>query len=124
MVTSPCSANSSLRSLDRTSAVSIPTASRRSSVSVRSAPRGTAMVSSAGTPLPRESLVDALDLERPADRGERTAEAPEQLVVAAAPAQRDAELGVEDLEDRARVVAEVAQQPEVEDHAVLHLPGQ
>src|SRR4051794_33919813 len=101
MVIKPWSPNSSLRSLARASAVSIPTASRRSSVSRNSAPRGTAIVSGALIParssgsspaqllLRDQRLVHALDLERPADGRQRAAEAPEQLVVAPTATQRD-----------------------------------
>ena len=50
--------------------------------------------------------------------GSGAAEAPEQLVVATAAADRRAERGVVDLEYRAGVVADRAHQPEVEDHAL------
>src|SRR3954453_10120102 len=135
MVTIPTSPNSSRRSLARTSAVSTPSVSRTSSVSRMSAPRGTAMVSpfrptacpSAWPPLrrsppplpsgvlPDERDVDALDVERPAARRQLAPEAAEQVVVAAAAAERHAERAVVDLEDRARVVAQRARHPEVED---------
>ena len=57
---------------------------------------------------PTSASVHALDLERPAHGGQRAPEAPEQVVVAAAAAERHAERPASDLEDRARVVAEVA----------------
>ena len=50
--------------------------------------------------------------------GRGSPEAPDQVVVAAAAADHVAERRVVDLEDRARVVAEVAHEAEVEDHAV------
>ena len=50
--------------------------------------------------------------------GSGAPEAPEQVVVASAAADGDAERRVVDLEHRARVVAEVAHQAEVEDHAL------
>ena len=52
--------------------------------------------------------------------GQRRAEAADQVVVAAAAAEREAHRRVVDLEDRARVVAELAHEAEVEDHAVGH----
>ena len=58
--------------------------------------------------------VQALQVEREAGRRQRAAEAAHQLVVAAAAAEDVAERRVVDLEDRAGVVAEVAQQAEVE----------
>ena len=58
--------------------------------------------------------VQALEVEREAGRGQRAAEAAHQLVVAAAAAEDVAERRVVDLEDRAGVVAEVAQQAEVD----------
>src|SRR3954451_13092710 len=99
----PDSGNSSFRSLARTSAVSIPSESRQSSVSRISAPRGTAMVSSAMS-LPHQRHVHALDFEAPADCRQRAPDAPEQVFVAAAAPERDAEGRVVDLEDRAGVV--------------------
>ncbi len=61
-----------------------------------------------------------LDGQREPDGGQRAAEAAQQLVVAPAAAQRGADPGRVDLEDRARVVAELAGQAEIEDHAVAH----
>ena len=58
-----------------------------------------------------------VDVERKADRRQRAPEAPQQLVIAPATADRRAKRGVVDLEHSARVVADVADQPEVEDHA-------
>ena len=72
-----------------------------------------------GAPLPAllagQRDVQPLDRQREADRRQRPAEAAEQLVVAPAAADRHAERRVVDLEDRARVVAEAAHEPEVED---------
>src|SRR4051812_30900773 len=113
----PASGKSSLRSLARTSAVSTPSWSRTSSVSFNRAPRGTAIVSPASAstePLLLElRRVDALDVERQAGRGQRPAEAPAQVVVAPAAADRVADGRVVDLEDGAGVVAQVAHQAEV-----------
>ena len=64
--------------------------------------------------------VHALDVERHAAGGQRPAEAAEQVVVAAAAAEREAHGRVVDLEHRARVVAELAHEAEVEDHPVGH----
>src|SRR6202000_1072477 len=116
----------------RRGAVSTPAASSRSSVSPKSAPRGTASVSGpsggldpptcpgpldiGSRPLasPRLLLhlgdVDALQVEGEAGRGQGEAELGEEAVVAAAAAQHVAHRRVVDLEDRAAVVAEVAQQ--------------
>ena len=58
--------------------------------------------------------VQALEVEREAGRRQRAAEAAHELVVAPAAAEDVAERRVVDLEDRAGVVAEVAQQAEVE----------
>src|SRR5207302_8356487 len=52
------------------------------------------------------------------DGRQRAAEAPQQIVVAAAAADRGAEGRVVDVEHGARVVADVAHEPEVEDHAL------
>ena len=98
-----------------------------------SAPRGTAIVSPlvltalrrdrASSPARRAALlagereVQPVDAQREADRGQRAPEAAEQLVVAAAAADRRAERRVVDLEDGARVVADGAHEAEVEDHA-------
>ena len=59
-------------------------------------------------------MCSALEVEREAGGRQRPAEAAHQLVVAAAAAEDVAERRVVDLEDRAGVVAEVAQQAEVE----------
>src|SRR3954470_9374437 len=59
-----------------------------------------------------------MDVERYAARRPRPAEAPEQLVVAAAAADREADGRGVDLEHDAGVVAELANEAEVEDHAV------
>ena len=67
--------------------------------------------------------VDALEVEREARRGQRAAEAAHELVVAAAAAEDVAERRVVDLEDRAGVVAEVAQQAEVEPDPVGDAAG-
>ena len=101
-----------------------------------SAPRGTAIVSPAALTdaspagdraqlgqraraalLAGERDVQASRLQREADRRQAAPEAAEQLVVAPAAADRRAERGVVDLEYGARVVADVAHQPEIEDHA-------
>src|SRR3954452_21137909 len=131
------SPNRSLRSLEQNSAVSRPIASRRSSVSRSSAPRGTAIVRPSpltGRPLrpdgrtapqshpplalfPGQGDVQPVDRQREADSGQWAAKAAEQVVVAPAAAERRAERRVVDVEDRARVVAEVANEAEVEDHA-------
>ncbi len=58
--------------------------------------------------------VEALEEEREADGVERPAVAAHQVVVAPAAADHVAERGVVDLQDRARVVADVAKQAEVE----------
>ena len=50
--------------------------------------------------------------------GSGAPEAAEQVVVAAAPAEREADRRVVDLEHRARVVAELAHEAEVEYHPV------
>src|SRR5215207_11389299 len=119
MVISPTSSKSSLRSLARTSAVWTPRRSSRSRVSPNRAPRGTAIVSTASPRAgarPRfgiarpglgEGDVQALDVQRPADGRQLAPEAPDQLVVAPATAQRPTERRVVDLEDRPGVVAEV-----------------
>src|SRR4051812_47601664 len=122
IVTMPASSNSSLRSLARTSAVSTPSRSSRSSVSPSSEPRGTARrrPSRLIAPSPRapsSALADArdvqaLDVQRPPAGGQVTPEAAEEVVVAPAPAQRGAERGVVDLEHRAGVVAERVDQTE------------
>ena len=85
-----------------------------------SAPRGTAIRSSLTAPpvaalLAGQRDVQPLDVQREPDRRQRAAEAAEQLVVAAAAADRHAVRGVVDLEHRAGVVAEAAHEPEVED---------
>ena len=100
-----------------------PARSSRSSVPSKSAPRGTAIISLLAH---RERLlgglrlVHALDVERDPARRERAAEAPDQLVVAPAAAEREAHRRVVDLEHGARVVAELAHEAEVEDHALGH----
>src|SRR5215208_2654101 len=116
MVMRPASSNSSLRSFDRTSAVLTPRRSSSSSVSRISAPRGTASLSPSRLTNPRD--VESLDVQRPAARGQVAAEAAQEVVVAAAAADRGAERRVVDLEDRARVVAERVDQPQIEDHAL------
>src|SRR5215216_7067303 len=97
MVTMPTSANSSLRSFARTSDVSIPRPSSRSSVPSKRAPRGTAIVSRSLIRAPprgsSERLlrglrqVHALYVEREPAGGQVAAEAADQLVVAPAAAQ-------------------------------------
>ena len=62
--------------------------------------------------------MQAVDAESEADRGQTPAEAREQLVVAPAAADRTAERRVVDLEHGSGVVAEVAHEAEVEDHAL------
>src|ERR1700689_3538370 len=121
----PSSSNSSLRSFSRTGRVSIPSRSSRSSLSLNSAPRGTARRNPAAASdsdtralLGAQGDVDALDVECEADGGQRSAEVPEQIVVAPAGAQRHAVGGVIHLEDLTGVVAEVVKQAEVEDDAL------
>ncbi len=65
-----------------------------------------------------EGHVQAIDAQREADGGQAAPEAPEQLVVAPAAADRGAELGVVHVEHGARVVADVAHEAEVEDDAL------
>ena len=65
--------------------------------------------------LPGQRGVQAVDADGEADRRQRAPEAPEQVVVAPAAAQRLAERGVVDVEHRAGVVAQPAGQAEVED---------
>src|SRR5215207_2905854 len=147
MLTIPASANSSRRSLERTSPVLKPTRSSRSSAPRKSAPRGTATVSGGVTAAPRlpgagcslpergtkalppancqlstrsprpllGSLGDMhpLDVHRDPTRRQRSPEAPNQLVVSPAAAEREAHGGVVQLEHGARVVAELAHQPQV-----------
>ena len=99
-------------------------ASSRSSVSSKSAPRGTARRKRLAHCAPRARSSSACaTCRRSTNRanpqaGSGSPEAPEQVVVAAAAADHVAERRVVDLEDRAGVVAEVAHQAEVEDHAV------
>src|SRR5437016_3640138 len=117
IVTIPASSNRSLRSLTRTSLVSRPSWSSRSSVPTRRAPRGTAIRRS-DTPttlLPGKRDVHALDVQSEADSGQRTPEGSQELVVAAAASNRHAVGRVVDLKDRSRVIAQAAHQPEVED---------
>src|SRR4029077_13472757 len=116
--------NRSLRLFSRAGRVSIPRRWSRSSVSVKRAPRGTAIRSrsvrgESGTSalLGGHRYVDALDVEREADGRQRPPEAGKQLVVAPAAAQRHAVGRVVHLENRAGVVVETVNQPEVEDHA-------
>jgi hypothetical protein len=59
--------------------------------------------------------VHPLDIEREADRRQRAAKGAQQLVVAAAAAQRNAVGGVVDLKQGPGVVAEAAHEAEVED---------
>ena len=122
------------RESPRSGAVSTPAASSRSSVSMNSAPRGTASVSlpsgrarspltaighhrppsrDASTPPPSGLRGRAPDRGR-AGRGQVDAEGGEEAVVAAAAAEHMAERRVVDLEDRPVVIAEVAQQAEVD----------
>src|SRR5215211_2505113 len=152
MVTMPASANSSLRSFERTWAVAMPSESSKSRVAVKRAPRGTAIVSvgviaslvarrsSLGLRTPRPATchlppatsfrsflrrlrhVHALHVQRNPTRRQLAAELPDQLVVAPAPAQGEAHGGVVELEDGTRVVTEFAHQAEVEDHAVGNTP--
>ena len=92
----------------------------------RAAPRYAAVVAGIDAARPLfagQRDVEALDVEREADRGQRPPERAEQLVVAAAAADRHPVGGVVDLEHRARVVAEVAHQAEIEDHARGHAPA-
>ena len=62
--------------------------------------------------------VEPLEVEREAGGRVRPAEPPEQLVVAAAAADALTDGGVVDLEDRAGVVAEIAEQAEVDLDAI------
>src|SRR6202012_3329338 len=84
---------------------------------LRAEPRLGARSSPRGPLFAGERDGEALDVEREPDRRQRTAERLKQLVVAAAGADRHPEGGVVDLEHRAGVVADVADQAEVEDHA-------
>src|SRR5215207_6414286 len=137
MVTMPTSANSRRRSFVRTSDVSIPRPSSRSSVPSKRAPRGTAIVSRSLIRAPPRIIrapprgsserllrglreVHALYVEREPAGGQVAAEAADQLVVAPPAAQGKAHRRVVDLEHGAGVVAELTHQPEVEDHAVGH----
>src|SRR6185312_3293712 len=135
MVMIPTSSNRSLRSFSRTSRVSMPSRSRRSRLSRNNAPRGTAMRNSlTGGPsgpllgaaafLAGEGDMHALDVQREANGRQRAPEGAQQLVVAAATAQRDAVGGVIDLKQRAGVVPQAPHQAQVEDDAVGHLWGQ
>ena len=80
----------------------------------------------AGSPLAAESLllglrdVHPLQVEREAHRGQAPAEPPHQLVVAPAAAEDVAKRRVVDLDDRARVVAQVTEQAEVELNSLGH----
>src|SRR5689334_17282217 len=91
-----------------------------SSVSPSRAPRGTASFSgpSATARLLQLGGVDAVQVEGEAGGGEVEPELLHQPVVAAAAAEDVAQRRVVDLEDRAAVVVEVAQQPEVDLHPV------
>src|SRR5689334_17099116 len=106
------------RESPRGSVVSTPTASRMSSVSPRRAPRGTASFSgpSGTASLLQLGGVYAVQVEREARGGEVEAKSLHQAVVAAAAAEHVPQGRVVDLEDRAAVVAEVAQQAEVDLH--------
>src|SRR3954447_11519099 len=108
IVTIPASSNSSLRSFARTSAVSKPSRSSRSSVSASSAPRGTATVRLTSAALPDASGVQPLAVEREPAGRQLAPEAPEQVVVAPAAADRRPQGGVVDLPYRAGVVAQRA----------------
>ncbi len=152
MVITPMSSNSSLRSLERSSSVSRPSAGEQVDGALeqraagngdreavdgahRTAParhrrrelrgrRRRAREQGAGAALlAGERDVQAVDAEREADRGQAAAEAAEQLVVASAAADRGAEGGVVDLEHGAGVVADVAHEAEVEDHAARRRPA-
>ena len=121
MVIRPCSANSSLRSLARTSAVSMPSAS--SSVErlgeQRAARDGDRERGhSAARAPPSSAWCTPLDLERPADGRQRRARSAPAARRSGRRRRAGRRAPGRDLEDRARVVAEVAQQAEVEDHAV------
>ena len=70
--------------------------------------------------LARERDVQPVDAQRKTDRGQLAPEPAEQVVVATAAADRRAERGVVDLEDRAGVVADVAHEAEIEDHPLGH----
>src|SRR5215211_4738142 len=139
MVTMPASAKSSLRSFDRTSRVSISIRSSRSRVPWKSVPRGTAIVSggvtaaTGGHSLPtanrqpptspqpllrRLREMHALDIQRDAAGRHWPPEAADQLVVAAAAAEREAHGRVVELEHGSGVVAELAHEPEIEDDAI------
>src|SRR5690242_21251177 len=90
------------RESPRSSAVSIPAPSRTSSVSVNSAPRGTAIFSgpSATARLLQLGGVDAVEVEAEAGSGEIEAELLHQPVVSTAAADHVAQRRVVDLEDR------------------------
>src|SRR2546423_14918847 len=124
MVTIPASANSNFRSLDRTSAVSIPNRSSRSRAPSNNAPRGTAIVkpgvmadsralpaASCQLPTP-ESLqpllgslrqVDPLHIQADATSRQRPPKAADQIVVAAPAPEREADGRVVQLEHGAGV---------------------
>ena len=100
----------------------------REAVSAQRVPSGSPLASAGQQrPVPRSSPASARcsrsTPEREADGGQVAPEAPEQVVVAAAAADRRAERGVVDLEDRARVVAELRTQAEVEDHPLRRRPA-
>ena len=128
------------RESPRTSAVSSPIRSSASSVSSQSAPRGIASFkrpAEAGADRRfhrrRRHLASLLllhlgkmhPLQIEAEAGGRHwgPEAADEVVVAAAAAEDVAERRVVDLDDRARVVAEVAEQAEVELHPARRRPA-
>ena len=128
---SPSTSKTRERESPRISAVSTPIRSSASSVSSQSAPRGIASLSGPPRRLRGASTVgviallalplllhlgevDPLQVEAEARGRHGSAEAADQVVVAAAAAEDVAQRGVVDLDDRAGVVAQVAQQAEVE----------
>src|SRR5579884_3806484 len=118
IVTIPACSNSSLRSLERTSAVSNPRRSSRSSVSANRLPRGTAIRSSdmaATALLTGEGDVQALHAQGEPHGGQGPPELGQELVVAASAPDGNPQRRVIDLEHGAGVVAQAAHQPQVED---------
>ena len=116
-MTTPTSPKSSLRSLERTSDVSMsePVQPVERLGEQGPAGHGDGQAHGIGRLRRGQRLVEVVDAQREADGGQRAAEAPEQVVVAAAAAERRAEPGVVHLEHRARVVAEVAREAEIDD---------
>ena len=127
MVTMPASSNSSLRSLARTSAVSTPRRVEQVQRALHQGAAGHRDHQAVGGAHPNRSSAARAMCTRCTSRptpqaGSERPKRPDQLVVAPAAAQREAHGRVVDLVHRARVVAEVAHQAQVQDHAVGHAP--